>query len=830
MAPPQERLPRPVVTNTLVGANAGYSVQAGSIDQVNFYGAPARPLARRAFLPECGLPPRFGPSFLLRSEYRTIPFHGRHDELAALTAWRAADEDTGVRLITGPGGQGKTRLALELITGAAEQGWLAGRLRPGCDEQTLWDLCGAGDDTLVVIDYAETQPALLIALFRAAAERPEGSGRLRLLLLARSSVAWWPQLRIHAPDHLAARWDDDDTERALPVLFDRAADRPRRFAEAVTTFAAKLGLSADGMAEPPGLAEDRFGAALALHMAALAALLDHQRPDTPPSAAFRDPAGRVLDHEQRYWADAVRAAELPYHQPRLLRAVMTAATGCGADSREQSVELLGHLPDLAGEHERVLGQYADWVHGLHPGPCWLNPLQPDLLGERLLADALAEQPELAGALARAAVEPDQQGTLWTVLGRAVDRHGAVRSALPAILAAGPDTLWLAGTILVSYLPRPDLLVPALIDAIDDVTDPRILMAGVDGLPHAHRNAALKIAVAERALHRLGDLPERDVAAEAALHSDLADGLVSANRFEESLAALRTAVDLYGEVVGSRPDRYTSRYLRAKANYAAQLDNCDRPDEARKVSKQVAEDARRYGLADDGFLSAQVLWGRSQIFKHLQRPLKAEKMMARAVDKCRAAANSGDGYATAQLPIVIMNLANRQSDLGWHQEALATIEESVTLMRRLDHAYPDPLNPTLPQILYNYAQCLLDRDRPEEARKVIAEAVHRLRRVTEFNTGRLGLLWSAASLWAKLLWESDFSDDAVRAEYAELAALHARDDWPIDGLRGERAWGAWMGYGRRLFEAGDKDEGARWMNRARDLPYGRMARPRFSDLI
>lgn len=40
----------------------------------------------------------------------------------------------------------------------------------------------------------------------------------------------------------------------------------------------------------------------------------------------------------------------------------------------------------------------------------------------------------------------------------------------------------------------------------------------------------------------------------------------------------------------------------------------------------------------------------------------------------------------------------------------------------------------------------------------------------------------------------------------------------------------MGYGLKLSEAGDKDEGIRWMNRARALPYGRMTRPRFSDLI
>ena len=72
MAPP-ERQHQPAVTNTL-GTNTGNSVQARNIGQVNFYGPPAQPLARRAFLPEYGLPPKFGPSFLLRSEYRVIPF------------------------------------------------------------------------------------------------------------------------------------------------------------------------------------------------------------------------------------------------------------------------------------------------------------------------------------------------------------------------------------------------------------------------------------------------------------------------------------------------------------------------------------------------------------------------------------------------------------------------------------------------------------------------------------------------------------------------------------------------------------------------------------
>jgi hypothetical protein len=54
--------------------------------------------------------------------------------------------------------------------------------------------------------------------------------------------------------------------------------------------------------------------------------------------------------------------------------------------------------------------------------------------------------------------------------------------------------------------------------------------------------------------------------------------------------------------------------------------------------------------------------------------------------------------------------------------------------------------------------------------VIVEAVRRLRRVTRVHHRP--------------------PVAAVVASTAELAALHDRADWPIDGLRGESVFGAW----------------------------------------
>jgi tetratricopeptide (TPR) repeat protein len=617
------------------------------------------PLPRRAFLAESRLPEKgkFPPSFLLRSDYKVVPFHGRRQELADLAAWCEDGEEIGLRLVTGPGGQGKTRLALEMIGWAEGREWTAGRLRTDCDERTLRELCALPGDALAVVDYAEARPDLLASLLTAAGERPAGRGRLRLLLLARSSGEWWTQTRVTAPDRAAALMYDAEYE--LPALFGAAEDRPLMFREAVQRFAEAGGYPTEEVEPFEELVEDRFSSALALHMAALAALLDRDE-SLPASETFRDAAGRVLDHEQRYWSATARAAGLPDHRPRTLRAAMTAVTCCGAADRDEAVRLMECVPDLAGEHRRILGQYADWAHQLHPGEHWLNPLEPDPLAERLVADALAQQPDLTAALGRAAHVPHQQGTLWTVLVRTAARFPAVREAFPEILANGSDGLWLAGAMVASYLPRPDLLQPALTDSVGAVGDPTFLLGAVQTMPHSHRNCDLKIAAAEQALRRYR-AAERNIPAEAELHASLADGLVSANRFEEALEPLRVAAGLYRDLARDEPDRYGKAYVRALCNHATQLTNCDHHKEALEVCTQVFAAAERHCDAGDAFMWAQIWWVRSTVLKNQERPEKACKAMARAVEECRTAARSSPA-ARAHLPITLANLANRLSDV------------------------------------------------------------------------------------------------------------------------------------------------------------------------
>ena len=56
---------------------------------------------------------------------RAIKMIGRDAEMEALFDWLESDPSITVRIVTGPAGTGKTRLALELVDEATEHKWNA---------------------------------------------------------------------------------------------------------------------------------------------------------------------------------------------------------------------------------------------------------------------------------------------------------------------------------------------------------------------------------------------------------------------------------------------------------------------------------------------------------------------------------------------------------------------------------------------------------------------------------------------------------------------------------------------------------------------------------
>jgi len=102
----------------------GRDVYAAAGDQHFHNARPAYELA--PFPVEAPAPPRSvgeAPSRLLSARYRLVPFAGRDDELADLAGWRDDGASMAVRLVHGPGGQGKTRLAARFAASSAAAGW-----------------------------------------------------------------------------------------------------------------------------------------------------------------------------------------------------------------------------------------------------------------------------------------------------------------------------------------------------------------------------------------------------------------------------------------------------------------------------------------------------------------------------------------------------------------------------------------------------------------------------------------------------------------------------------------------------------------------------------
>jgi tetratricopeptide (TPR) repeat protein len=678
------------------------------------------------------------PAMLLRPDAAVVPFHGREELTAALVGWcQDTTLEVDVRLIIGPGGQGKTRLAryvadqLLAATSASSDhpGWVCGFLEAGANDDDLARLADTDAPLLIVLDYAETRSqqlrTLLPLLWNADSSQP-----VRVLLLARSAGEWWSRLTQELDGAMPDTWP-------LGAL-DAAGDRAAQFDAAVAAFAGRLTGAGAALSVPPplDLDHDRYGSPLTLHLAALTALLEVRQP-LAGARASSSAEETLLGHEERYWISTARNEQLNLTPP-VLRAVVAAGTLCGADSYDDVAALARVVPGIGDLTQDQLHRLDTWFSSLYPpdaGQRW-GGLQPDRIAEYLIAATLPARPGLLANLV-GTTESTRLHRVLTILARAMANNAVndadttalaaqVRDALAGdLLEAGPIA---AQVITETADPRPMLSALQTVARDADQLTLRRLVRAVPG-----STVALAEISAEWHTRLIGEMRAELHARHGptAVTSDLAGELTTLcrrlsaiGRRDEALSAITEAVDIYQTMAAKHPDLLVdlAGSLNNKANTLAAL---DRGEEALSVIDQAVDLSRTIatGRPDRSTLElATTLHTQSNRLSELGRHQDALSAITEAVDLYRILATDRPDQYSVKLADGLNNQSLRFAELGELQEALNASTEAIDIYRTLAAARPDSANRDLAGFLLNQAQILAARGECERALDVTDEAV------------------------------------------------------------------------------------------------------------
>ena len=709
------------------------------------------------------------PVRLLLAEYGVVPFLGREQSAVELQAWCRGADPFGLRVVTGDGGAGKTRLAAELATRLMRDGWDAGfadknspggatRLEP---ERPM----------LLIVNDADVNVELASGLVTTLANQVSAPPS-RLLLVARHVGAWWQQLNTRT-DYLAQDFAAD----ALPLQAGQLSPDEQRhhYDAACAAFGAHLGrpvtqlpVAPDGTPPLPG---DDFVNPLLVHMYALLMVLGEDAALTTKSAQAgsadshrEEMLKRILGRERRRWDSVpVELSDITKIQ------AITVASLVAPPSRAGLSGALEAIPSLAAatavERERI----SEWLHNIYPGGGWVGPLRPDLVTEQLLAET-PDLSELVLSVAERTPSADESAHLLGELTRAAPNRAIIHDALAALLrsrlaalldlAIGNVTSPLPTVLDLAVRQAPQLRMAAeLVDRLPqsstalavlaaDITGQAVAASREElaaGQPAAPRLAA---SLTNRSV-RLAHLGQREDALAAggealALYRELATAqpgeflprlalslnnqsgrLADLGRREDALAAAGEAGAIYQELGMARPGEFLSDLAMSMNNQSNLLGDLGREEEALVVIMMAVAIRRELAAAQpDAFRPdlATSLNSQSVTLAHLGRPEEALAAIGEAVAIRRDLAAAQPDAFLPDLAMSLSNQSNRLAQLGRREEALAVIGEAVAIRRELVAARPDAFRPELAASLDNQSNRLTELERPEEALTANQEAL------------------------------------------------------------------------------------------------------------
>ncbi|MEU0966497.1 tetratricopeptide repeat protein [Streptomyces sp. NPDC005917] len=656
------------------------------------------------------------PLEVLKAEHAVVPFQAR-DELTVLTHFCrtiAEGPHTGITLIHGAGGAGKTRLALELAHQLdTYEGWYTGYLRESTDGD---DWLGAVvSPTLIVLDYAEARPAdaqRLLTILKRRTER--GATPAVLVMTARSAAGQWLT-------NLRRAWERDGhlcRELAPLELPPEHPDGSALFRRAIEAFVEEPGSVDVSAAERATPVEWTT-----LDYILLAYLASRSSGKLPNSR--EELYEEVLDHERGYWTQTYRqvignTADAPI---KVLSRAVACLTLRAPTTHIQTIAALRAVEELADAVQWREAIRATLTVCLQPGPGEALVLRPDPIADHLALRELRDDPNLLNR-ALDGLEPEPLLEALRQLNRAASAHPGTAANLIAAWTEGEPGRWLHVLRVASEQSGSALAALCqLIDAdpapawLDDLSQAIPFMSV--GLPQ------LGLQAESRRLTELRSSANPAPADLAVLLQRLGQRQANIGDYDRAIATVREAVEIRRALVKADPVTHLPE-LAASLNIlcGAQSDLGDHKGALASV-KEAVEIRRTLAQADPSTHLpdlAMVLSNLSVLQRTLGEREGSLATVEEAIEIRRTLAQADSGMHLAGLATTLNNLGASQSDLGDHKRALASSAEAVEIYRELFKNSPTEILPDLAASLNNLSAQQSKTGDPGGALASITEAV------------------------------------------------------------------------------------------------------------
>lgn len=661
-----------------------------------------------------------------RHPEQAVPFLDRKEFLVDLLDWCTSSDqdDRPFRLVTGPGGVGKTRLADELLhrLKALDADWeyLFLSVEHSREVDAIGTLRTHAEDrpVLVVVDYAENRPGLREFLTKAL----DDGGRIRVLMLARTAGNWWDTL-IAIPGSLGAVLTAGYSGVDLP---DIDADPQEILDAAADAYAQVSGVAV------PAVRLGRTGErrrVLDLTTAALVAVLGNMErprshdPEKGPGVEYgttADVFDELLRHEaSTYWAATAREAGVADRLTVAMRHALVAAVALvGVEDETATVALTRRvLETFVEDVQPDPVATARWLRKTYTpadeSDRWVEPLTPDRVAEHLVVRVLTQDKNAARRVNALldGLTTGQAVQAMTVLSRAATDPARSNDQQEAVRALAD--------LLAQNLPDAPKAHAAVLAA---VPSPSVRMAPTAAL------------LASRYVDLLGD-DEEELAAS---HARLAGALSDLGRPGDALPHERLVVQTYERLARTDSGRYEPHLADALSRLGRRLWEIGRPGDGLPLTQEAVQIYERLVQSNPDRFEPNLADALSHLgnrFADVGRPADGLPSLERAVRIRERLAQSNPDRFEPELARSLFGLGVRSWQLGRSDDGLPAAQRAVQIRERLARADPDRFEPDLARSLSHLGIWLMDLGRADDGLLATRRAVRLRERLAQSNPDR-----------------------------------------------------------------------------------------------